>query len=147
MVRLPRLLPRKPEKTPAAAEPAPVNPKAEAPADNIVRPLAAMIVAEVALRTGQALLRKGVVGGLLGRQAAKVAGKKGGSLIKGRTMGQTLIGTALARVATSSVPGAIAVGGGLLAKTLYDRKQARTAKAQAPADASGKPPAKPESDA
>ena len=38
-------------------------------------------------------------------------------------MFQTLIGTAVARIATRSVPGAIMVGGGLLAKTLYDRRQ------------------------
>lgn len=38
-----------------------------------------------------------------------------------------IAGAALIRVATRSVPGAIVVGGGLLAKTLYDRRKARRA--------------------
>jgi hypothetical protein len=36
-----------------------------------------------------------------------------------------LAGAALLRVATGSVPGALVVGGALLAKHLYDRKKAR----------------------
>jgi len=42
-----------------------------------------------------------------------------------------LAGFALAKVATRSVPGAIVVGGVLLAKHLHDRKKARDAKDQA----------------
>ena len=48
-----------------------------------------------------------------------------------------IAGAALTRIATRSVPGAIIVGGGLLAKMLYDRRQekaraaAKTGKAQA----------------
>ena len=45
-------------------------------------------------------------------------------------MVQTLVGTALARIATRSVPGAILVGGGMLAKALYDRRQGTRAKAE-----------------
>ena len=41
-----------------------------------------------------------------------------------------LAGVALTRFATRSVPGAIIVGGGILAKTLYDRR--RAGKAAAP---------------
>ena len=55
---------------------------------------------------------------------------KAKDIVKGRSMAQTLIGTALARVATRSVPGAIVIGGGLLAKTLYDRSRARAAAAE-----------------
>lgn len=47
------------------------------------------------------------------------------AIVKGRSMTQTMIGTALARLATRSVPGALVVGGGLLAKTLYDRRRGR----------------------
>jgi hypothetical protein len=36
-----------------------------------------------------------------------------------------LAGTAIARIATRSVPGAIVVGGGILAKALYDRRRSR----------------------
>lgn len=45
----------------------------------------------------------------------------GSSLING------LAGAAILRIALGSVPGAIIVSGGLLAKTLYDRKKARQA--------------------
>jgi len=38
-----------------------------------------------------------------------------------------LAGAALVRIGTRSVPGAILVGGGLLAKTLHDRRKARRA--------------------
>jgi hypothetical protein len=43
-----------------------------------------------------------------------------------------IAGAALLRVATKSVPGAIVVGGGLLAKTLYDRKKASKQPKQTP---------------
>jgi len=40
-------------------------------------------------------------------------------------MVQTLATFAIARLATRSIPGAIVVGGGLVAKTLLDRRQSR----------------------
>lgn len=82
-------------------------------------PITNLIIADVALRAGAALLRQGVEKGIIG---GKLGTKKAGRVIKGRTMMQTLVGTAIARVATRSVPGAIIVGGGMLAKALYDRK-------------------------
>lgn len=97
--------------------------KVPAPSPN---PMTNLILADVALRTGGALLRRGVEKGLIG---SKLGSKKAGRVIQGRTMMQTLVGTAIARVATRSVPGAIVVGGGLLAKTLYDRRRSRTAEA------------------
>jgi hypothetical protein len=41
------------------------------------------------------------------------------------------------RVATRSVPGAILVGGGLLAKALQDRRKARKARQRIAAEAKG----------
>ena len=41
------------------------------------------------------------------------------------SLGQRIAGAALLRVATRSVPGAILVGGGLIAKALHDRRKAR----------------------
>ncbi len=41
------------------------------------------------------------------------------------TVIKALSGAALTRLATRSVPGAILIGGGLLAKLAYDRKRAR----------------------
>ena len=72
-------------------------------------------------------------GKALDRAVARVlpGGKAAGSrLSKG------LAGAAMARIATRSVPGAIVVGGGLLAKMLYDR---RHAKAGPPAPSAQKP--------
>lgn len=40
----------------------------------------------------------------------------------------TVAGAVALRVATRSVPGAILVGGALIAKRVYDRKQAKTGK-------------------
>ena len=97
--------------------------KVPAPSPN---PMTNLILADIALRAGGALLRRGVEKGLVGTAMGTA---KAGKVIKGRTMMQTLVGTALARVATRSVPGAIVVGGGLVAKSLYDRKQKRKAEA------------------
>lgn len=98
--------------------------KVPAPSPN---PMTNLILADVALRAGGALLRRGVEKGLVG---SKVGSKKAGRIVKGRTMMQTLVGTAIARIATRSVPGAIIVGGGMLAKTLYDRRRTREAEVE-----------------
>lgn len=90
-------------------------------------PMTNLIIADVALRAGAVLLRHGVEKGILG---GKLGTKKAGRVIKGRTMMQTLVGTAMARVATRSVPGAIIVGGGMLAKTLYDHRHRAKAEAE-----------------
>ncbi|KAJ8137866.1 hypothetical protein OY671_008922, partial [Metschnikowia pulcherrima] len=60
----------------------------------------------------------------------KTGTAKAKKIIRGRTMGETSIGTASARVATRSVPGAIMVGGGSSAKTSYDRRHGKSAKAE-----------------
>jgi hypothetical protein len=93
--------------------------KAEGPSPN---PMTNLIIADLALRGGGRLLRHVVERGMLG---AKYEKGKAKDIVAGRTMAQTLIGTAVARIATRSVPGAILVGGGLLAKTLFDRRQSK----------------------
>ena len=91
-------------------------------------PATNLLIADIALRGGGALLKRAVEAGLLG--ATAVGKSKAKKVIKGRSLGQSLVGTMIARVATRSVPGALIVGGGLLAKTLYDRKRARGAAAE-----------------
>lgn len=91
-------------------------------------PATNLLIADIALRGGGALLKRAVEAGLLG--VTGVGKNKAKSAIKGRSLGQSLVGTMIARVATRSVPGALLVGGGLLAKTLYDRKRAGTAAAE-----------------
>ena len=130
--------------TPAdtALEPVPDQPGAAAePAAPAATPITNMILADLVLRGGTALLRRAVDTSLLGRAGgavvekamgnSKTGGKAGGKAdkgSKGRSMGQTLLGTVAVRIATRSVPGAIIVGGGLLAKALYDRKKAKARK-------------------
>ena len=87
-------------------------------------PMTNAVIADIALRGGGQLLRHAVERAVLG---VRYSPDKARNIIKGRSMGQTLIGTALARIATRSVPGAIIVGGGLLAKTLYDHSRDRRA--------------------
>ncbi|MDE2562303.1 MAG: hypothetical protein KGL48_08660 [Sphingomonadales bacterium] len=77
-------------------------------------PVANIILADIALRGGTMLLRTAVNRGV---QAIGGAAKP--------RFGQKLVTTTLAKVATRSVPGAIVIGGGLLAKTLYDRARSR----------------------
>lgn len=90
-------------------------------------PMTNLVIADLALRTSGQLMRHAVERALLG---TKYTPEKAKQIVKGRSIAQTMIGTAIARVATRSVPGAILVGGGLLAKTLYDRSRARAAEAE-----------------
>lgn len=85
-------------------------------------PMTNLIIADVALRGGGRLLRHVIERNLLGVKYSK---DKARDIVKGRSMAQTLIGTAVAKVATRSVPGALVVAGGLIAKTLYDRSRDR----------------------
>jgi len=112
---------------PAAAEaesPAASPEQAAAKTGPSPNPMSNLILADIVLRSGGALLQRAVETGLLGRTTGTTKAKR---IIKGRTMTQTLVGTALARIATRSVPGAIVVGGGLLAKTLYERRRSKQA--------------------
>jgi hypothetical protein len=81
----------------------------------------AAILAKLARQHGGKLLD-----GAIGKALPATGGK--GSLLSG------IAGAALVRIASRSVPGAIVVGGGLLAKTLYDRRRIKRAP---------KPPAEP----
>ena len=91
--------------------------KTDGPSPN---PMTNLLIADLALRGGGQLLRHMVERTMLG---AKFSPAKAKNIIGGRSMLQTLLGTAAARIATRSVPGAILVGGGLLAKTLFERSQ------------------------
>jgi hypothetical protein len=99
-----------------------------------------IIISDIALRGGGRLLRNLVEKGLLG---VKYPPDKAGKLVSGRSMAGTLIATAMARVATRSVPGALLIGGGLLAKTLYDRKKGAAAKEEGDAQVERRALAKP----
>ncbi len=112
-------------KTDAAAQPADA---AETPA--AAETVAQSIIATVALRTGNALLKQSVERGIMGRAPgvvkAAATAAAGIKLPKAarpkRSLGTRIAMAAATRIATRSVPGAIVVGGALLAKALYDRK-------------------------
>lgn len=92
------------------------------PSPNLATNLA---IADIALRGGSVLARRAIERTFLG---SKYSPRKVRKILKGRTMTEALLHSALARVALRSVPGAILVGGALVAKTLYDRSRARDAK-------------------
>ncbi len=125
MARLPSLKAAKRSATAATAKAVAKADAAEGPSPN---PMTNLLIADLALRGGGQLLRHAVERTVLG---AKFSPAKAKNVIAGRSMFQTLIGTAVARIATRSIPGAIVVGGGLLAKALYDRRQGkRSARAE-----------------
>jgi hypothetical protein len=85
-------------------------------------PATNLIIHDVALRAGGRLLRLGLEKGLLSNRYGGRAAKE---MVDNRSMVQALASYAVARFATRSIPGAVLVGGGLLAKTLYDRGRGR----------------------
>lgn len=94
-------------------------------------PILTLIAADVALRAGHKVVRQAVEHGLLKGTAASKA-----RLIRGNSVKETVVATAIAEVARRSVPGAIVVGGVLLAKFLHSRRAEARAKALQPPKAS-----------
>ena len=86
--------------------------------------MSSRILSRIARQHGGKLL-DGAVSKLLPEPAAK-SGQKSGLVGK-------VIGAALVRIATKSVPGAIIIGGGMLAKALHEQRKAkRAAKPETP---------------
>jgi len=94
------------------------------------------ILASILLTGGVELVRRGLERGLLGKGYAPNKARK---LLKATSLGQSLAGAAVTKLATRSVPGAILVGGGLLAKTLYERRKGKAARAKIEPSASDMP--------
>ena len=93
----------------------------EGPSPN---PMTNLILTDLLLRGGGQIMRHAVEASLLKAKYDKTKAKK---IIAGRSLTQTLVATAVARIATRSVPGMILVGGGTLAKLLYDRSRDKRA--------------------
>jgi hypothetical protein len=85
-------------------------------------PATNVLIAEIVVRSAGRLARRAMEKGLL---KARFEREQAVAIVEGRGLGHALVSTAVARVATRSVPGALLVGGGLLAKTLYDRTISR----------------------
>jgi hypothetical protein len=90
-------------------------------------PMTNLLIADIVLRGGGRIMRHLVEANLL---KTKYPPQKARDIIKGRGVIRTLAGAAVARLATRSVPGALVVGGGLLAKALYDRRKGAEARAK-----------------
>jgi len=90
-------------------------------------PAANLIMANAIVRTGSILLRRAVdkrmLRGRYGKDTAEAAAENQG-------LGSTLTALALSKVAARSSTGAVVVGGGMLARALYDRRQAKKARAK-----------------
>jgi len=94
-------------------------------------PASNLIMANVLVRIGSIMLRKAVDKRLLrdhfGKDTAKAVAENQG-------IGSTLTSVALSKMATRSNTGAIVVGSGMLAKTLYDRRQGKKARRKGEAE-------------
>ena len=85
-------------------------------------PATNILVADIGMRAASRLFRRTMEKGLL---RLKFPPEKAHEVIEGRTLGQTLLTAGLARVATRSVPGALLVTGGIIAKSILDRSLTR----------------------
>ena len=91
-------------------------------------PATNLLAADIAMRIASQAMRHLAEKGMLSRRYGK-----GGAdaIVSKRSLSASLAGYALTRVATRSVPGAVLVGGGLLAKTLFDRTRSKKASRRA----------------
>ena len=80
------------------------------------------IIHEIVLRSVGRLARQTVEKGLLQRRYGRDLAAKA---IENRSLVHTLATYGVTKFATRSVPGALTVGGALLAKTLWDRSQSK----------------------
>ena len=94
-------------------------------------PATNLIMANAIVRTGSILFRKAVETRMLKGRYGKDGAQ---SIVDNQGLGSTLTGMALSRIASRSSTGAILVGGGMIAKTLYDRRQAKKARAKGDAE-------------
>ncbi|MED5545028.1 MAG: hypothetical protein VYD90_07245 [Pseudomonadota bacterium] len=89
-------------------------------------PATNLAIADIALRATSLIARQAVERALLGRAYAP---RKARQILRGRSMAQVLLHRSIAKVAMRSIPGALVVGGSLIAKTLYDRHKEHKAAA------------------
>ncbi|MXO58206.1 hypothetical protein GRI89_01425 [Altererythrobacter salegens] len=81
-----------------------------------------LLIADIAMRASSRLFRKTMEKGLL---RLKFPAEQAHDIVEGKTMGHTLMTAAVARIATRSVPGALAVAGVLFGKAVIDRSMGR----------------------
>lgn len=87
-----------------------------------------LIIHDIALRSVGRFVRLTLEKGLLSRRYDR---KQAKAIVENRSLIHTLAAYGVTKLATRSLPGAAVVGGGLLAKTLYDRSKSRRASQRA----------------
>ena len=93
--------------------------KVPGPTEN---PATNLLVADIAIRAGSYLIRRSVEKGLLRNRYDKDTARE---IIEKRSLRQSVVSSGLAMIASRSVPGAVIIGGGALAKSLYDRRKSK----------------------
>jgi len=79
-------------------------------------------MADVVMRMSSYVMRRALERNFLKGRYGKDAARK---IVKNRSIKQTLVSAAIARLATGSLPGAAIVSTGMVAKILLDRSKAR----------------------
>lgn len=87
-----------------------------------LNPATNLLVADIGMRAASRFLRRTMEKGLL---QLKFSPGKAHEVVEGRSLGQRMISAGLAHVATRSVPGALLVTGGIIAKSILDRSLSR----------------------
>jgi hypothetical protein len=85
-------------------------------------PATNLLIGDIAMRGVTMLAGRVIEKGLLQLRYRR---RKASDIVEGRSFVKSLAATGAARVATKSVPGFLAVTGGLLAKSLFDRTFSR----------------------
>jgi hypothetical protein len=88
-------------------------------------PASTLLLANAAILAGSYIVRRAVEKGLL---HGRYGGDAAQELLASKNIGQTVVAMGLAKLATRSLPGAVIVSGGAVAKALYDRRQAKRKK-------------------
>lgn len=91
-------------------------------------PATNVLIADVVLRGLSRLVRRNIEKAMLRAQYAPEEAKR---ILQGRTLGQKAMQITASRLAMRSVPGALLVTGGLLAKAMLDRSQSKREAARA----------------
>lgn len=101
--------------------------------DFITNPATEILIADVLMRAAGRVIRTSVEKRMLRRSLSRRQARK---LVEQRSFAGALASYAAARIATRSVPGALLVGTGLLARTLYETgRERRAARARTEGDA------------
>ena len=98
--------------------------KSEEVAGPSTDPATNLLLADMVMRAGSYVMRDVVERTMLRGRYGKNTARE---IVANKTLGQTAVSFVLAKVATRSLPGALLVGGGSVAKILFDRSQKRRA--------------------